>query len=468
MTIMDISSKSTFSIPPSCLPEGFQIKNLDLDLPRKEEQDEVLQIKKLDLLYAPPGATEKLDKGEVYRNDETEKTHGSSSSLGGDDMNTCTSSSSFCSTNSEHKDRFDDNMDDDDDDDDEEDDAFNDDDSCSSLDGMIPSMASQSLVDNTSSSSGPTIHFMGRDFSVDELSLGLSQSSQKVIQDSSVFNRRSSRRSRRANSMSMSCQEHLSDRWAGLEQAQQPQASSTTTRKSSRRNRRSSMTSVKQSEDSMDNSMVASLRRASTATISSLSRRVSTSTASSSPSMASESETFGSARRSSALPVSPMRTKPKMSSQSEHFGSSRRSSAATPTGYLSSLVGKVNITLGFETAAEAAAAAKDQRWKDQLDQWGYSNHDVLCVVQDDHVFKKLQRDLREHKAVTNGTIRQKIHVFVHNTRTKQLQHQLKQERRREKRQHRKQLSSSQNGSDHSASKRRQQSPHRERVSQSQS
>ena len=465
---MDISSKGNLSVPPSFLPEGFQIKNLDLESPRKEEQEEeVLQIKNLDLLYASSGASAKLDNGGVCRNDETEKTHGSSSSLGEDDT-------SSCSTTSVHEDRLDDNMDDDDDDEEEEDDVFDDDDSCSSLDGMIPSMASQSLVDNNSGSSGPSIHFMGRDFPVDELSLSLSQSSQKVIQDSSVFSRRSSRRSRRANNMSMSCQEHLSGRWATLEQEQEPQALSAT-RKSSRRNRRSSTTSAEQTEDSMDNSMVASLRRVSTATISSLSRRVS----SSSPRiMASESEHFGSTRRSSALPESPIRTKPKMGSQSEHFGSSRRSSstvsmpqsraASTPTGYLSSLVGKVNISLGRETAAEAAAAAKDQRWNDQLDRWGYSNHDVLCVVQDDHVFRKLQRDLREHKAVTNGTIRQKIHVFVHNTRTKQLQHQLKQERRKEKRQLRKHVSSSQDGSDHSTNNRRQKSPRQERASQTQS
>ena len=119
------------------------------------------------------------------------------------------------------------------------------------------------------------------------------------------------------------------------------------------------------------------------------------------------------------------------------------------------MVGKVSTTLGGrETAAEAAAAARVQRWNDQLHQWGYSDHDVLCVVQDEHVFKKLQRDLREHKAVTNGTIQQKIHVFVHNTRSKKLQHQLKQERRRNQRKARRQVSSSQHSGGSGSDRRR--------------
>jgi hypothetical protein len=199
--------------------------------------------------------------------------------------------------------------------------------------------------------------------------------------------------------MSISCQEHLSDRWASAKlEENYPKQSSSANNDDGQRNRESrqrniTRVQVDKSGDSMDNSMVASLRRASVATISSWSRRVSTSSSTSSSShqrMSSESESIGSSRRSrttvpsSSLQLSSTTPKPRMDSQSEHFGSKRRVSTtdvprirhhattyrrvhtSAPTGYLSSLVGKVSTSLGRETAAEAAAAAKRQRWNNWI------------------------------------------------------------------------------------------------------
>jgi hypothetical protein len=69
---------------------------------------------------------------------------------------------------------------------------------------------------------------------------------------------------------------------------------------------------------------------------------------------------------------------------------------------------------------------KQDRWTTRLEQWGYTNHDVLDIVQDDQVWAKLQRDLRNRRAITNTLIEQRIHVFVHNTKRKKKQQQLQQ------------------------------------------
>ena len=398
---------------------------------------------------------EELDAAKNVDQDETEEYHCTS----GHGEDTC--SSSGCSS---------DNDDDDDDGDDDFDDQY---DSCSSLDGMIPSVSG---ADSAVLEVGPpiSIHYLGREYKADELNHSL-----QVLQDSTIMSFSSSRHNssghrltsnsnsrrsstassssssatatssgqrRRNSSMSLSQYEHLNDRWAALEygeeveekQERQEEKTTSLMRRPNNtcRNRRSSTSSINSTNNAQ---MGASLRRSSIATA--RGRRASITT------MGCESEQFGSIRRS-------LQHK-NMISQSEHFGSTRRSSttdlpqshhAATfrrvhtvntsASGYFSSLVGKVNTRLGRE--ASSAKTAKADRWNAQLERWGYSNHDVLCVVQDDQIFAKLQRDLRERNAVTNGTIQQKIHVFVHNTRSKQLQEQERQARRQSRKDRRQQ------------------------------
>ena len=131
-----------------------------------------------------------------------------------------------------------------------------------------------------------------------------------------------------------------------------------------------------------------------------------------------------------------------LSSRSEH---SSRSSVRCRTDATSSSSSLYDKLVGSLPSAAAASLTghqhyyedmqetkrKQQRWTTCLQRWGYTNHDVLDIVQDDQVWSKLQRDLRSRHAITNTLIEQRIHVFVRNTKYKKNKNKQQQQQQQE-------------------------------------
>jgi len=291
-------------------------------------------------------------------------------------------------------------------------------DSFSSLDDRIPSIHAEQP---------PIIHYLGQEFKADELS-----HSMRVLQDSTIIssnNNTNSRRKddRRSNMESCSSSRNVHDTCRRIKEncaslshnddvnaswsAFREELPSNSNRTSRNRRVRSSVPTAEENDDSTP----PILHRAATDEVFWLTQRQPTSRGRPSRigsdeknagGMGSQSDQFAFSRRNGSIKEVPQTTL-------------RRGHTTTAvTGYFSNLVGCVNTRLARETPAKDNKA---QQCTEHLERWGYSSYDVLCVVQDSRVFAKLQRDLRDLKAVTNNIIKEKIHVFVYNNRTNNFQ-----------------------------------------------
>lgn len=306
------------------------------------------------------------------------------------------------------------------------------DDDLMDLSGTIPVVS-----DNNNK---PTIHYLGREYKVEEAVLqSIDSSLHRPDLNSGSSHHRSRAAATAQKKMGLSNSEHLSDRWSRFAEeieaslpklsptaAAAPPTTAASSSSAGRRSRRHTAATATNNRMSQSEH-IGSTRRSSVATspsgvpvVAGGGRRATVNkyiqlpdtTTATKKGMSQSEFHFGGGRRASANAMS----------LSEHYRSTRRGSI-TATDYLKNVGKKLGV---LSTSTSNLNASKyftnysSKPTSEQQDKWGFTQQDLEAIINDPVVFAKLQRDLRARHAVTDNIIKQRLHVFVHNTKDRKM------------------------------------------------
>jgi hypothetical protein len=74
------------------------------------------------------------------------------------------------------------------------------------------------------------------------------------------------------------------------------------------------------------------------------------------------------------------------------------------------------LSMGFfdqqQQSAFAESDDEEDRFQDPLNNLGYSQKDIISILNEDEAFQVLKRSLRQRGCVTNGYLKENIHFYV--------------------------------------------------------